>query len=255
MPIAHARARRRARRRARGSSRHSAYAASRSLGVHPPGPPGGGVEGPAHAGRADRGGEVDAGAQVVLGRRDGRRVGGDQVAAGRHRARRRTASGRSSRTSAARSLGVEVAGASRAAARPRRSRGGDVAQQAGQVRVGERRGPDPGVDADGSHGGCLPGRRWTGGGPAGLTVSRHPAGHGVGSGDLTLLPDLRVAGQVLATELGVVAVGHAVVGLEVVGALVLGDRDLREHPLVRAPPRPSKIFSTASSGVRHWKFE
>ena len=44
-------------------SRSSAYAVVALLGVHPPDPAGGGVERPAHRGRADAGGEVDAGAR------------------------------------------------------------------------------------------------------------------------------------------------------------------------------------------------
>ena len=108
---------------------------------HPPGPPGRGVERPADPGGADRGGQVDARAQVVLGGRDGARVGGDQVASGRHRTDdvRREAGVADHRRGA---LGVEVAGlssGSSTASKPRsatwRSRSGRFASVSGEVQT------------------------------------------------------------------------------------------------------------------------
>ncbi len=142
---------------------------------HPPGPAGRGVERPADPGGADRGGQLDARVQVVLGGRDGGRVGGDQVASGRHRADDvRREAGVADHLRGA--LGVEVAGLLEGELDGVEAERCDVAQEVGEVRVGERRGPDPGVDADGSHGDAF---RGGGEGRAGrVTVSRHPAGPG-----------------------------------------------------------------------------
>src|SRR5690606_34837886 len=48
-----------------------------------------------------------------------------------------------------------------------------------------------------------------------------------------LLPDRRVSGEVLAAEACVVPIRHSVILLQRIRQLGLGDRLLREHPLLR----------------------
>ena len=124
------------------------------VGVHAPDAAGRGVERAADRARADAGGEVDAGAEVVLGGGDAGRA--DEVASrrhGSHDARRQAGLGEH----VGHDGDGEVAGVLQRELHGVEAHVGDPSQPVGRARVGERRCPDPRVDADLSHG-VLPGR-------------------------------------------------------------------------------------------------